>query len=157
MTFTFFWSVALFMILSFAVTKRKLHFFEVLLLWVFVLAVLNNVIWLVGLNAKLILYSQNMGDFLALDALRSVIIPVFIILFLEIILVEEKKSRQLFYWAGTIIMLVGIEYMADFVGVINHIATWKWWWSFAWWTAFVLLSYAVHRLIRRIAIKDVRI
>ncbi|WP_134682630.1 hypothetical protein [Brevibacillus migulae] len=157
MVITVIWGAALFLLLSFAVTKRGLHLFEGIIIWVFLLFIENNVLWLVCMNAKLIEMTKQELDFVALDALRSVIVPLLTILFLEKVSIRERKSGQVRDWIGIVFLLFGIEYAADFLGLLQHISTWQWWWSFSWWAAFVLLSYAMHRLIRRIAKKDVRI
>ncbi|MDF2962517.1 MAG: hypothetical protein K0S39_4252 [Paenibacillus sp.] len=157
MAIIIFGSLAILLATSFAVTKRKIHLFEGIVLWCFLLSIQNNFVWLFSLNFKLVELSRDITNYLAYDSIRSVIVPLLTILFLELNLYVNEVWKKTLSWAGIIMLLVGIEYMAELLDILVHSEEWKLWWSFANWTSNVGLSFAVHKSIRYVARKDVKI
>lgn len=59
MTLTLFFSVSLVLFILFVVTPKHLHLFEILLMWLLLIFIQNNLITLVALNTNLIKLSEK--------------------------------------------------------------------------------------------------
>ncbi|MFD2446904.1 CBO0543 family protein [Bacillus sp. CGMCC 1.16607] len=154
MALIIFGSISILFLISFSVTKRKIHLFECIILWGFILSLQNNYIWLTGINLKLLTLPTNLQNHWAYISVRSVIVPIVIMLFLEQTPTFEETWKKILYWLGTISILVGIEYLTDLFKIIHFSEKWKFGYSFANWSSVVLFSFLIHKLIRHFARKD---
>jgi hypothetical protein len=152
-----FCSISVLLILTFSVTKRRLHLFEGIIVWVCTELLQNNFHWLIGLNYRLVELSLNWIDYLVYDTNRSIIVPICMMLFLELHESLDRKWKKLLNGAMFAALFVGLEYLDDVLGILSHSRNWRVWYSFANWTFNLLVLWLVFRGIRSIARKDVRI
>ncbi|MDF2958722.1 MAG: hypothetical protein K0S39_457 [Paenibacillus sp.] len=155
MAIVVFWSISVLFILSFSVTRRRIHLFTGMILWCLIIHAQNIFLGMVGINFKLMKLSDHLANFLAFDSIRSVIIPISIIIFLEQTSSKSGVWKKTACWVGVIFLLVGVEYLAEGLDVLTHSEKWKLWWSFAFYTALVSLAFIVHKLISHIAQREV--
>ncbi|MDQ0113730.1 hypothetical protein [Paenibacillus harenae] len=157
MALVVFCSISVLLLLSYSVTKRRLHLFERIVIWVFVLLLQNNFIWMMGLNYKLVELSHHWLQFLVYDSIRSIIVPICMMLYLELHEYLDRKRTKGLIGVLFIMGFVGIEYLAEWLGVLSHSGNWSVWYSVANWVFNVLLTLLVFKRIRFMARKEVTI
>lgn len=154
MALTVFGSISVLLLLSIVVARRKIHLFEGIILWSFIVSLQNCLIWMMSLNYKLFELSHNLANFWAFDCIRSVIAPVSIMIFIQQLTLVTNTWRKMLYGIKLILILVGSEYAAELLHVIHYSEQWKMWWSFAIWTSIVLFSCVIHKYVSSVARKD---
>lgn len=155
MAIVLFLSIAIICVLSFSVTKRKIHLFEGIIIWAFFLQIHNNFVGIVGIDFQLFKLSQKLDNFLAYCSIRSIIIPILIFLFIEFNSTFNETWKKLLCWIAVIQLIIVFEYMADLMGVIHYSKKWNIGWSYIYWTSTILLTFLVHKIIRYYLRKDV--
>ncbi|CAG7627174.1 hypothetical protein PAECIP111802_01326 [Paenibacillus allorhizosphaerae] len=111
-----FWSLSILLIVAFSFTRRRLHLFEGIVQWCFLLCLQNNFIWLMCLNLKLVELSQNLLNYWAFDSIRSVIAPLAMIYFLELNDGLNSVWTKAICWAGMLaamIMFIAVKYRTN--------------------------------------------
>jgi hypothetical protein len=146
-------SIALLVLLTFSVTKRKIRLLEGIIVWCTLQILQNNSIWLFGMNMKLMELPANMRDFVAYDSIRSIIVPIVIILFLEAVSTGVFRTK-IVSWLVVVSLLTGIQYFAQWMKILVLGEEWKLWMSIADWTHIVVLTYLIFVWIRRLARKE---
>jgi hypothetical protein len=155
MAITVFLTISILLALFFFTTKRRLHLFEGIVLWAFFLNIHNNFIGFAGVDFHLIRISQRLPNFIAYCAIRNVIFPVFIMLFLEAVASLRRTWAKLACLVVAVHLLMGIVLLAERFNVLQHSPRWTVGWSYLSWTAALLLMYGLHQWIRRVLGKDV--
>lgn len=146
-------SIAFLVLLTFSVTKRKIRLFEGIIVWCTLQIIQNNSIWIFGLNMKLMELPTNLRDYVAYDSIRSIIVPIVIMLFLETVSISALR-KKIVSWLVVVALLVGIQYFAQWMKVLALSDRWKLWMSFADWTHVLVLAYVIFLWIRRIERKE---
>ncbi|MCZ8520884.1 MULTISPECIES: hypothetical protein [Paenibacillus] len=157
MAILIFCSISVLLILTLSVTKRRLHVFEGIIVWVFTVLLQNNFHWLFGLNYKLVELSHDWIDYLVYDTNRSIIVPIGMMLFLELHTSLDRKWKKLLNGAMFVALFVGLEYLGDVLGILSHSRNWRVWFSFANWALNLAVLWLAFKGIRSIARKEVRI
>lgn len=155
MAIVIFLSISILFVVSVSATRRSIHLFEGIILWCFLLHIHNNFVGIVGIDYRLFTISNKPGNFFSYDIIRTVIVPLSIILFLELNSSIYGTWKKLLCWFGIIHLLIGVEYFAEMLGVLSYSEKWSLGWSYVSWTATVLLAFWFHKLIRYIARKEV--
>lgn len=155
MAIVIFLSISILFVVSALVTRRSIHLFEGIILWCFLLHIHNNFVGIVGIDYQLFTISEKTENFLSYDLIRTVIVPLSIILFLELNSSMHELWKKLLCWFMIIHLFIGIEYFSAMLGVLSHSKKWNVGWSYISWTATVLLAFWFHKLIRYIARKEV--
>jgi hypothetical protein len=155
MAIVVFGSISVLFLLTFSITKRRLHLFEGMCIWCFILHLQNIFLGVAGIDFGLLKLSRKLVNFFPYDSIRGVIVPLLILFFLEQSSSESGLWRKTVCWVSVILLLVGIDYLAERLDVLSHSEKWKLWWSFAYYTALVTLAFMVQRLIRHIARREV--
>lgn len=146
-------SIALLVLLTFAVTKRKIRLLEGIIVWCTLQILQNHSIWLFGMNMKLMKLTTNMRDYVAYDSIRSIIIPIVILLFLETVS-EGALWKKIVSWLAVVSLLTGIQYFAHWMKLLVFSDRWKLWMSIADWTQIVALTYILYLWIGHLARKE---
>ncbi|NHC20728.1 hypothetical protein G6554_21020 [Bacillus sp. MM2020_4] len=85
---------------------------------------------------------------------RTVLLPVLTLIFLNwFIVIKAFYQRAVFIFAF-ILLLAGIEKLADYVGIFKHIH-WRIGWSLGVWTIYILLLILIMRIFRKTLVKEV--
>ncbi|EPZ42367.1 hypothetical protein N007_15115 [Alicyclobacillus acidoterrestris ATCC 49025] len=140
LAFSCFCSLSIILIITFVVTKKHLHLFEIMFIWMCAMIIDHNVMTVVTLNLGMYQFTDSPSDYLALTLVRIVILPLLIVWYFDI---TSVKAYQKWIWlpAG-IAVLIGVEYLSDVLGVFER-TRWNLWWSvIEWFVVFVVLNYA---------------
>ena len=157
MAITVFTSIAIILLLSFSVTRRRLHLFEGIIVWAFLLHIHNNLIGIAGMDFGLILLSTRPDLYAAYCMIRTFIVPIMIFLFLEMNVTVSGIWRRLLGWGVFIHLFLLIQYIAERLDIVRHGEKWNVGWSYVMWGGIMLLTYAFHKWIRQLARKEVNI
>ncbi|MGF7036384.1 hypothetical protein J2T17_007447 [Paenibacillus mucilaginosus] len=157
MAILIFCSLSVLLILTFSVTKRRLHVFEGIIVWVLTVLLQNNFFWLIGLNYKLVELSHHWIDYLVYDTIRSIIVPLGMMLFLELHVSLDRRWKKLLNGAMFAALFVGLEYLGEVLGLLSHSLHWRLWYSFANWALNLVVLGLAFKWIRSISRKEVRI
>lgn len=125
---------------------KNLHRLEVAILWMFTSNIIYDVFSMGGVNLGHITTSDNMEQFSTFVVVGAALIPAFITWMLGIaVSLRPFVSEYAFFTMGPFILVV-VEYMSDFAGIIDHYAMSKWASLILWF--FVLLAvYLFHRFL----------
>ena len=152
-----FWSISILIALAFSVTRRKIHLFEGIVIWCILVQIQNNFMGMFSINFHLMELSMDKWTFLAYDSIRSIIIPLAMIFFLEQCTSASSVERKAVWWVSAILCFTGLEYCAELLGVLTHSKKWRLWWSISFYTALVSITYGAFKLLRHIARREVKI
>lgn len=157
MAIAVFGSAAVLLVLSYSVMNHRIHLFEGILIWVFIILVQNHFLWLMGLNNKLLEPTGDWLLFLVYDVVRSILVPLGMILFLE---VHERLNRigmRLLNGVLFLSVFAGMEYAAIALDILILSDEWKLWYTAANWSLNMVLTLLYFQWIRSIARKEVRL
>jgi hypothetical protein len=129
--------------------KRMLHVLEVLFYWFIAAIIFQNYTALLYSNTNYLIIGNQIGLGLSHFLNRTLLIPIFIVTFLNIYLMAVTFWRKLFLMIGFIILLEGYEMLSDSLGVLRHLH-WRIWWSFSFWAGFLVFSLVFMNLFRKI-------
>lgn len=141
MAFSLFFSLTVILLISFVVTKKKLHLFEIMFMWMIVIIIDHNVLTVTALNMGIVDFSDRPANYWSLALIRIFLFPLLIVWYFDTTL-SEKPFRKWAWLPLGIVTLTGLEYLADVVNVCKH-TRWNLWWSFIeWFLIFMLVNYS---------------
>lgn len=152
MAFSVFFSLTIILLVSFVAIEKKLHLFEILYMWMVIIFIHHTFLAVTVLNLKLVELPGYGANYWTLVFNRITLIPILIIWFMDKNL-SLNFTKRLFFIPFAVCVLVGIEYLAEFLNVFNH-SRWKLWWSFIEWGVILLLVYVSWIWYRKILIKE---
>lgn len=137
MIFAIFFSLTLIIGISFAVTRRTLHIFEIIFIWMIVIVIYYNFINIAAVNLHLFKFTDRLPNYWALVFERSVLVPL-VILFYYDQMVARRPYQKWVWLPFVLLLLTGLEYMTQRLGLYSSVR-WKCWWSTIEWLVLVLL------------------
>lgn len=140
MTFCIIFSVSFILLLAYIVSKRKLHLFEILFIWMVVIIIHNNFLTITAINLRMFDFAETPNNYWSLVLMRMLLIPLLIIWYLDHTLSPKWYTKWVWLPIG-ILLLVGIENMGQVLNVYKA-TRWKFWWSFIEW--FVILVLVIY-------------
>jgi hypothetical protein len=141
MAFSIFFSITVIMNISYAVSKKNLHLFEMTFIWMVVNIILHNFITIFSLNMGMLHFGKHPADYWTMALIRVFLVPLLIIWYLDRTLEVGRPYKKWAWLPVGISILVGIEYLAIALNVYTF-HQWKLWWSFAeWFVIFLLVNY----------------
>jgi hypothetical protein len=155
MAFSVFFSITLLLFISFVVTKRNLHLFEILFMWMIIIFIHHTFLTVTAVNLKLITFTASRTNFWTLVFNRITLIPLLIIWFVDISL-SVTLLRKLLLLPVSLCILVGIEYLGDLFNIYHHVH-WKVWWSVVEWTIILLFVYINWIWFRKILRRELNV
>jgi hypothetical protein len=135
--------------------NRSLHPVEILVYWLAATILFQNYTAFFTMNAKLMTIPDNLPLELSHLLNRTVLYPLLGILFLTRYVQTNKIGRSI--W--TILAFgafLGLEWLADALGVLAHAPQWKLWWSMLYWAAFLAIYISFMEGFRRVFSKELR-
>lgn len=132
--------------------KNVLNSLEVIVYWMVAAYVYQNFSALCFMNFKTLEIPNNLEHELAHFLNRTVLFPILLVTFLHFYLQCNTFRKKLSLMAGSILLFVGLEWFADFMGVIKHV-DWKLWWSFAYWFSALVFLIGFMNFFRKILYK----
>lgn len=118
MILSIFLSITIILVISFCVTSKRIHLFEIFFLWMVIWLLIHNSYSLILINLKGLGFSKDLGDFYTRILKRLVLFPLLIIWFFDISLIFNNKVKKYGLILIAIIMLVLIEYCFIFSGLL---------------------------------------
>lgn len=141
MAFSIFFSVTMILIITFVTTKKKLHLFEIFLMWMTIILIDHNFLTITALNMRMFDFGKNPANYWTLALIRVSLFPLLIIWYFDKTL-SVKPYKKWIWLPVLILMLVGVEYFADALKVFIH-TRWKIGYSFIeWFVIFLLVNYS---------------
>lgn len=137
--FPVFCSLSIILITAFVVTKKNLHLFEVMFIWMIAIIIDHNFMTVVSVNLGMYEYADQPSRYWSLALVRIVLIPLLIVWYFD-----KTSSKTAFKWIFLpigIALLIGIEYLSEILNVFDH-THWKLWWSIIeWFAVFLIINY----------------
>ncbi|NHN35493.1 hypothetical protein [Paenibacillus agricola] len=141
MAFSIFFSITVIMNISYAVSKKNLHLFEIIFIWMVVSIIHHNFMSIFALNMGMFDFGKQPTHYWTMALIRVFLVPLLIIWYLDRSLEGGHPYKKWAWLPVGISILVGIEYLANALNVYNF-NQWKLWWSFAeWFVIFLLVNY----------------
>jgi hypothetical protein len=132
--------------------KNVLHSLEVMVYWMVAAYVYQNFSAICFMNFKTLEVPNNLVPELAHFLNRTVLFPILLVTFMHFYLLCNTVRKKLFLMAGSIFLFVGLEWLADLLGVLKHV-DWKLWWSFAYWFSALVFVIGFMKFFRKILYK----
>jgi hypothetical protein len=127
--------------ISFVVTKKNLHLFEIFFMWMIINLIHHNFLNVVAVNLRMFDFAGNIANYWTLVFVRVFLIPLLMIWYFDKTLSVNPYKKWAWLLVG-ILILAGVEYLADVLNVFRH-TRWKFWWSFIeWFVTFLLVNYS---------------
>lgn len=116
-------SITLLILISFCVTPKKLHIFEIIFIWLVVWLLLHPLSWIIYVNLAWIKVSTKLGNFWTFAIDRLILIPLLIVFFFEITLRLKQKSAKWTILTVAVLILMVNEYALLKMDVFQNV---KW-------------------------------
>lgn len=140
MAFSIFLSITVIAMISFIVTKKNLHLFEIMFIWMIAIIIDHNFMTVVAANLGMYEFAHNPSRYWALSLVRIILFPLLIVWYFD--KTAARKHTKWICLPFGIGLLIGLEYLCDVLNVFNH-THWKLWWSLIeWFIVFLVLNYA---------------
>lgn len=136
----------------FSKKKKKLHTLEVIVYWTVSSYLYQNFSALCYMNFKTLIIPDILSYELAHFLNRIILFPIVMVTFLDYFLILSTHLKRLLLIISFIFLLSGLEWLADFLGVLIHV-DWRIWWSFSFWLLTLLGLIAFMKLFRKILFK----
>lgn len=123
-------------------TPKKIHILEVLVYGMLGSYFFQNFSALCYMNFKTLVIPDNLSYEFTHVLNRLVLFPLLMVTFLHFFLTLNTHLKKLLLSISFLLLFVGLEWLADLLGILEHVH-WRLWWSFAFWTAtlFVLIGF----------------
>jgi hypothetical protein len=152
MIFSFFIFLNIIGVFLFIKIKKNLHILEIFVYWLVASYLFQNLSAFCYMNLKTLIIPDKLSFELSHFLNRTVIYPIIMVTFLHYFLMLKRNIRKLLLSIFFISVLVGMEYIEHFSGVLIHVH-WKLWWSFTFWLAALLVLIGFMKIFRRILYK----
>ncbi|WP_442598436.1 hypothetical protein [Neobacillus sp. D3-1R] len=139
-------------IILFSKMKKYLHSLEILVYWLISSYVFQNFSAFCYMNFKTIdipeVFSLEFAHFIN----RIILYPALMVAFLQYFLMLSSRFKKLLFIISSVLLLTGLEWLSDFLGVIKHIH-WHFWWSPVFWLAGLLFLISFMTIFRKLLFK----
>jgi hypothetical protein len=136
-------------LLLFIKLKKHLHILETLVYWMLSSYLFQNFSALCYMNFKTLIIPEQLSYEFAHFLNRILLIPAFMVLFLNYFLIQKTYKRKLLIIIFFILILGGLEWLGHTTGVLIHVH-WKIWWSFTFWLLSLLILVGFMKFFRKI-------
>ncbi|WP_026568311.1 hypothetical protein [Bacillus sp. UNC41MFS5] len=141
-------SITLLILISFCVTPKKMHIFEIIFNWLLAWLLIHPLSWIIYVNLKWITVSKKLVDFWTYACDRLILIPLLIVIFFEVSLRFNRKAAKCITLTVAIFILMIDEYVLIQVGVLHNVK-WNIVYSFIEKAFILLVSYFLWMRFRR--------
>ncbi|SFB02576.1 hypothetical protein SAMN04488577_3414 [Bacillus sp. cl95] len=135
--------------------KKRLHSLEIIVYWMISSYLFQNFSAICYMNFKVLTIPNNIQLELAHFVNRIILIPLLMVLFLHFFHCVKTSFRKMVVYLGFIFLLVGLEWLSDILGVLNHV-NWKTWWSFIFWIVALGILICFKKFFRSLLFKGGR-
>ncbi|MBD2868780.1 hypothetical protein [Paenibacillus arenilitoris] len=139
----------------FAWPGKRLHALEILTYWLFGSLLIQNYYAFLHINFKLIVINEALGPALAHFMNRTVMQPLIVVGVLPYYAASGTIGRKAAVLACCAGLLTGLEWLADWVGILEH-KGWDGWLTAAFWLVALGLTVLCRRTFGRKLIREVK-
>jgi len=132
----------------FIIKKKRLHILEILVYWLIATYLYQNFSALCYMNFKTLIIPDKLTFELSHFVNRIILFPLFMVTFLHYYLVFNTTLKRILLTGSFIILLSGLEWLSDYLGVLIHV-NWQIWWSPSFWLAVLMVLIGVMTLFRK--------
>ncbi|NWQ39585.1 hypothetical protein MLOOGBEN_02585 [Bacillus sp. EB106-08-02-XG196] len=129
--------------------KKRLHILEILVYWMFSSYLFQNFSALCFMNFRTLIIPDKLTYEFAHFINRIVLYPAIMVTFLQFFIILNSHLKKLILLGGLIILLTGLEWLSDLLGVMNHVH-WQLWWSFTFWLIALVVLIGLMKFFRNI-------
>lgn len=141
-------SITLLILITFCVTTKKMHIFEIIFIWLVVWLLMHPLSWIIYVNLTWIKISTKIGDFWTYANDRLILLPLLTVIFFEISLrFNRKKAKYTILFVAIFIFILN-EYALLKMGVYHEVK-WNIVYSFIENSFTLLVSYFLWMRFRR--------
>jgi len=149
-----FLSIMILLLISFCVTSKELHLFEILFLWLTVCLISQTISWILIVNLDLLSVANGRSYFI-LHAIEKIIIdPLVTITFFDWSKRISHETWKYVFFALTPFALMLIEYIYIWAGVLEK-KHWNIGYSFIEWVFLIAVAYRLWQQYRKKLVKEV--
>ncbi|GAA0334962.1 hypothetical protein GCM10008967_27230 [Bacillus carboniphilus] len=149
MVFFFYVFINLLVLYLFVKMKKKLHILEIMVYWMVASYLFQNFSALCYMNFKTLIIKDILSIEFTHFINRIILYPVVLVMFLIFYRRADSLLHKFSIFISFLLILVGLEWSADYLGVITHV-NWRIWWSFSFWFFSLLFLVVVMKLFRRV-------
>nr|WP_304217039.1 hypothetical protein [Fredinandcohnia onubensis] len=128
--------------------KKRLHILEILVYWLIATYLYQNFSALCYMNFKTLIIPEKITFELSHFVNRIILFPLLMVTFLHYYLVFNTTFKRILLTGSFIILLSGLEWLSDYVGVLIHV-NWQIWWSPSFWLAALMVLIGVMTFFRK--------
>lgn len=152
MAFSIFFALTVIINLTYAVSKKNLHLFEIFFIWMVLNIIHHNFMTIFALNMEMIHFNSNPTSYWTMELIRVFLIPVLIMWYID----KTQGSNNRNNWIILFILLpllIGIEYLANLLDVYDFVK-WNLFYSTIEWVVILLIISFLSTIFRKILRKD---
>jgi hypothetical protein len=137
LAFSIFFAITVIINLSYAVSKKTLHLFEIFFIWMVSNIIHHNFMTIFALNMEMINFNSNSTSYWTMALIRLFLIPILIIWYID--KTQDPKNKKILKNLLILIpLLIGVEYLATFLDVYDF-KKWNLLFSIIEWGAILLV------------------
>lgn len=137
MAFSIFFALTVIINLTYTVSKKNLHLFEIFFIWMVINIIHHNFMTIFALNMEMINFNSNSTSYWTMALIRVFLIPVLIIWYID----KTQGARNRKNWIMLFILiplLIGIENLANLLNVYDFVK-WNLFYSIVEWVVILLI------------------
>jgi hypothetical protein len=133
----------------FFLVPRSLTIEENTILFFIINIAISNMFIILTLNLKLVNYNTGYRSIVALFAFRNLIIPVCLLIFLNLAFYYSEKSKKIFAFIITLLLLSFIELLTQWTG-IKIFSGWSPFYNIFIYILLALISFLLVKLLKKL-------
>ncbi|WNB93369.1 hypothetical protein [Bacillus sp. NEB1478] len=135
-------------IIFFTKTKNNLHILEIIVYWLIGSYLFQNYSALCYMNFKTLIIPDKLTYELTHFINRIVLYPLIMVSFLRLNQFMNTTYKKILSIISCTLILTGLEWIEDFLGVLVHVH-WQIWWSFSFWLTTLCVLLGCMKLFRK--------
>ncbi|MFB4168244.1 hypothetical protein [Virgibacillus sp. JSM 102003] len=152
MAFSIFFALTVIINLTYAVSKKNLHLFEIFFIWMVINIIHHNFMTIFALNMEMINLNSSSTSYWTMALIRVFLIPVLIIWYIDN--TQGANNRNNWFILFILIpLLIGVEYLANLLNVYDF-EKWNLFYSIIEWVVILLIISFLSTIFRKILRKE---
>jgi hypothetical protein len=139
-------------LLLFVRMDKRLHILEILTYGMLASYMFQNFSALCYMNFKTLLVPEQFKYAFSHFFNRMLLYPLLMVSFLHFLQIVESFWGKVLLFLGSVLVLSGLEWMFNALGVLVHV-NWRAWWSLAIWSAALLILAGFMGIFRKLLFK----
>ena len=153
MVFPIFIAITLLLMISFCVTSKRMHIFEIFFLWMIIWLITHSIAWIVLVNLKWLKLSTDLGNFWTETLGLLILYPILVIWFFDISMLIHHTVKKYALLLLAILTIASVEFCFILLDTIIE-KNWNFSYSFIKWAFIVSVSYFLWRWYRKKLCKE---